>query len=67
MVNTQISPIIVEHINDQVLEPEPRNSTPITSDELMQTPIEQQPTSQEIVTIGCWTIPPYPETLSLSK
>ena len=50
MVNTQTSPIIVEHIDDEFLEPKPRNFSRITWDELMQTLMEQKSPSQTIVT-----------------
>lgn len=41
VVNTQTLLIIVEHTNDEVSEPEPRDSTRATRDELIQIPMKQ--------------------------
>lgn len=42
VVNTQTSPIIVEHTNHEVSEPEPRDSTRTIEDESIQIPMKQQ-------------------------
>ena len=67
MLNTQTSPIIIEHIDDKVSEPEPIYSTRANGDESTQFPMKQQTPSQIIVTRGFQTSPPYPERLSLRQ
>ena len=52
VVNTHTSPIIVEHTDDEVSEPKPRNFAGAIGDELMKTPMEKKPPSQTIVTRG---------------
>lgn len=48
VINTQNSPIIVEHIDDEVPEQEPRNSARTTGDESTQTPMEQNPLLKQL-------------------
>ena len=67
VVNTQTSPIIVQHTNDEVSKLDPIDSTRTTRDESIQIPMKQQTPSQMIFTRGCQTGMPYPGRLSLSK